>query len=193
MHEEQLHIRNLKKGDITAFEYLYNKWSGKLYNFVMKMTTGEDYLAEEIVQQVFISIWENKLSLDPEKTFSTFIFTIARNLLLNIYRKRSHELLYQKNLISYIPVPVENTTEKEVEFKMLDEYINTLIEQLPPARKEVFLLSRHHLYSNKEIAKKLNISENTVESQLRKAINFLREKIAQHYNYSISLLVLCLL
>ncbi|MDR1161006.1 MAG: RNA polymerase sigma-70 factor [Tannerellaceae bacterium] len=191
MHEEQLHIRNLKNGDITAFDYLYNKWSGKLYNFVMKMTTGECYLAEEIVQQVFIKIWENKSSLDPEKTFSTFIFTIARNLLFNIYQKRINELLYQENLMH--SVPAENTTEKEVEFRMLDEYINTLIEQLPPARKEVFILSRRHLYSNKEIAKKLNISENTVESQLRKAVSFLREKIAQHYNYSISLLALCLL
>ncbi|MDR1200723.1 MAG: RNA polymerase sigma-70 factor [Tannerellaceae bacterium] len=191
MHEEQLHIRNLKNGDITAFDYLYNKWSGKLYNFVMKMTTGENYLAEEIVQQVFIKIWENKSSLDPEKTFSTFIFTIAKNLLSNIHQKRINELLYQKNLIHYIPA--ENTTEKEVEFRMLEEYINTLIEQLPPARKEVFVLSRRHLYSNKEIAKKLNISENTVESQLRKAISFLRKKISQHYNYSIPLLVLCLL
>jgi RNA polymerase sigma-70 factor (ECF subfamily) len=178
MHEEQRHICNLKNGDIAAFDYLYNKWSGKLYNFVMKMTTGERYLAEEIVQQVFIKIWENKSSLDPEKTFSAYIFTIARNLLSNIWQKRANELLYQKNLMHSIPAG--NTTEKEVEFRMLDEYINTLIGQLPPARKEVFVLSRRHLYSNKEIAKKLNISENTVESQLRKAMRFLREKISQY-------------
>ena len=134
MDKESHHICNLRRGDIASFEYLYNVWSGKLYNFVMRISRGDTYLTEEIVQSVF-------------------------------------------------------TTEKEVDYHLLEEYIDSLIEQLPSARREIFILSRRKLLTNREIAAKLNLSENTVESQLTKAIAFLRSKIDRHYSISIPLLL----
>lgn len=187
MDKESQHINQLKKGDILSFEYLYNCWSGKLYNFVMRISRGDGYLAEEIVQYVFIKVWENHESLDPDKSFGAYLCTIAKNQLVNIYQHRMQEYLYQEKTIS--SEQSENTTEKEVDYHLLEEYINSLIEQLPPARKEIFVLSRRSLLTNKEIAEKLHVSENTVESQITKAISFLRSKINQHYSLSIPLLL----
>ena len=191
MTEEQVHISGLKEGDTSSFEYLYNLWSGKLYNFVMKMSKGEQYLAEEIVQSVFIKIWETRRSLDVEKSFTSYIFTIAKNQLINVYQRRMSEALYleESKLFSL----AENTTDKDVDYHLLDEFINTLTEQLPPARKEIFILSRRYFLSNKEIANKLNLSENTIESQLRKAIAFLRDKINRYYNSMIFTILFCLI
>lgn len=175
MDEEQIHLEKLKRGNSDSFEYLYNLWSGKLYNFVMRVSKGERYLAEEIVQSAFIKIWENRESLDAGKSFSTYLFTIAKNLLINIYQRRTQEFLYREKIKKNDST--DNTTDKDIDYHLLDEYINSQIEQLPPARKEIFILSRRHFLTNKEIAEKLHLSENTIESQLRKATLFLRERI----------------
>jgi RNA polymerase sigma-70 factor (ECF subfamily) len=177
--DEQKHINLLKEGNASSFEYLYNVWSGKLYHFVMRISKGEQYLAEEIVQTVFIKVWENHKELDPDKSFSAYLCTIAKNLLTNIYEHRMQEFLYREKAIQMSTA--ENTTDEEVDYHLLDEYINTLIEQLPPARKKIFILSRRQFLSNREIARKLNLSENTIESQLTKAIAFFHEQIDKYY------------
>ncbi|MDR1918804.1 MAG: RNA polymerase sigma-70 factor [Tannerellaceae bacterium] len=180
MDEERKHVKGLRDGSYASFDCLYGLWSGKLYNFVMRMSRGERYLAEEIVQSAFLKIWENRESLDEEKTFSTYLFTIAKNLLLNVYQHRMQEFLYQEKLLQ--DDSAAHATEKEMDYRLLDEYIDSLIAQLPPARRQIFILSRRRFLSNKEIAAELGLSENTVESQLRKAIAFLREEINKHYN-----------
>lgn len=187
MTKETLHISLLQKGDVASFEYLYNEWSGKLYNFVMRISKGESDLAEDIVQTVFIKVWENRASLDPNKSFGAYICTIAKNQLVNIYQHRMLEFIYREKVKN--TDFTENTTEKEVDYHLLEEYIDSLIEQLPPARKEIFILSRRNLLTNKEISAKLNISENTVESQLSKAISFMRNKINRHYGFSAAILL----
>lgn len=190
MDKESHYICQLSEGDIHSFEYLYNIWSGKLYNFVMRISKGDGYLAEEIVQSVFVKVWENRKSLNPDKSFGAYLCTIAKNQLVNIYQHRMLEDIYQEKTRKY--EPIENTTDKEVDYHLLEEYINSLIDQLPPARREIFILSRHNMLTNKEIAAKLKLSENTVESQLTKALSFMRNRINQHYGLSVSLL-LCLL
>lgn len=191
MDKESQHICHLKQGNIHSFEYLYNLWSGKLYNFVMRISKGDSYLAEEIVQSVFVRIWENRQTLDPEKSFGAYLCTIAKNQLVNVYRHRMLEQLYQEKIKTTIPV--ENTTEKEVDYHLLEEYIDSLIEQLPSARRKIFVLSRRNMLTNKEIATELNLSENTVESQLTKAISFMRNRINQHYGLSVSLFLYLLI
>lgn len=162
MDKESHHICNLRRGDIVSFEYLYNCWSGKLYNFVMRISRNDIYLAEEIVQSVFIKVWENREQIETDKSFGAYLCTIAKNQLVNVYQHRMLESLYQTKIKT--SEPIENTTEKEVDYHLLEEYIDSLIEQLPPARREIFILSRRKLLTNKEIAAKLNLSENTVES-----------------------------
>ncbi|MDR0844571.1 MAG: RNA polymerase sigma-70 factor [Tannerella sp.] len=179
MDDERKHINLVKEGSASSFKYLYNVWSGKLYNFVMRISKGEEYLAEEIVQMTFIKVWENRQSLDPDQSFSAYLRTIAKNLLTNIYEHRMQEYIYQENA-SRMPAS-ENTTEEDVNYHLLDEYIDTLTEQLPPARKEIFILSRRKFLSNREIALKLNLSENTVESQLTKATAFFHKKFDKNY------------
>lgn len=187
IREERAEVLALKEeGSPSSFAYLYERWSGKLYHFVWRISRGDRYLAEEIVQSVFIKVWEKRRELDADKSFGAFLCTLAKNRLINIYQHRMSEYLYLNEAEQRSAA--DNTTEKEVEYHLLDEYIRTLIDQLPPARREIFVLSRHHHLSNKEIAARLRLSENTVESQLTKAIAFLRLRILQHYKLSVSLL-----
>lgn len=80
--------------DERAFNALYKQWCGKLYNFVMKLSGGDNSLAEEIVQDVFVTVWERRETLDKDKSFGNYICTIAKSRLLNTYKHRMVESLY---------------------------------------------------------------------------------------------------
>ena len=185
--DEVKQIQKLRKGDATAFRTLYNAWSGRLYNFVMSISAGDTYLAEEMVQSVFSSIWEKRKDLDHDKSFGAFLCTIAKNRLTNHYRHLTLEMHYQKEYQDK-KEEGESTTEQDVDYHLLKELVDRLMERLPPSRKKVYQLSKQHHFSNKEIAKKLNISEKTVQSQITKANLFIRNQLLKRYDIGTALL-----
>ena len=162
VNDERILIERLKKGDTACFEILYRKYSGKLYNFVMNISKGDLYLAEEIVQNTFLKIWEIRYNINTEGSFGSFIYTIGKNLFLNAVKLRTQQYLYNKHI-------QESQSLCEVN-----------IEKLPPARREIYILSKIKNLPNKEIASMLNISENTVDSQLYKASVYLRKMLSQY-------------
>lgn len=177
---EKEELSQLKKASTEAFEKLYFRYNAKLYNFVMKISNGDKYMAEELIQRTFIKIWETKDQINIEKSFISYLCTIAKNMLINEYQHQFVEFVYQ-DYVKTKMLEIDNITEKQIDKKMLEEYIDKLTEKLPPRRKEVFVLSRKEGFSNKEISEKLGISESTVETQLSKAIVFMKKMLQQHY------------
>ena len=182
--EELELLRNASK---KSFDILYHRYSGKLYNFVMKVSKGDSYIAEELVQRTFIKVWETRDYINPEKSFISYLCTIAKNMLLNEYEHQTIQFIYEQ----YVKVKEsdnDNSTENEVDKKLLEDYIDKLADELPPKRKEIFILSRKDGLSSKMIAKQLNISESTIETQLSKALEFMKSQIHNHYDYILVLL-----
>jgi len=178
--EKQL-LEKVKRGDSACFEYLYRKYKGKLYNFILNISEKDFYLAEEIVQNTFLRIWEIRKTMNSDESFSSFLYTISKNMFFNAVKKRAKEMIYQNSMLQQEGYSV-NLVEQEVEYKLLEEEINKLIDLLPPARRRIYKLSRQNLHSNREIAEMLHISENTVESNLYKAGIFIKKVLASHYN-----------
>ena len=83
----------------SAFEKLYHRYSGKLYNFIMRISAGNRYMAEEVVQSTFIRIWEVRGTVDPESSFISFLCTIAKNLLMNMYQRQTVESVSYTHLV----------------------------------------------------------------------------------------------
>ncbi|GHV22136.1 RNA polymerase sigma factor [Bacteroidia bacterium] len=181
-------LLKLRDGSPKAFEALFHKYGGKLYNFIFKLSSGNTYLAEEIVQSTFVRIWETRAFLNPDKSFISYLCTIARNQLINEYEHRMVEYIYREYILKYHSV-ADNFTEKETDRNLLEEYIDSLIEKLPPARKRVFILSRKEMLSIKEIAERLHISESTVQTQLSKAVSFMKEHLTKYYAHLISIII----
>lgn len=181
INNDRVLVEKLKGGDIACFELLYSKYSGKLYNYVLSLSKGDFYLAEEIVQNVFVKIWEIRQHISTEGSFNSFVYTVGRNMFLNVVKSRLQEHLYHDYVVDH-EAALDNSVEKEIEYKMLEEQINRLIEQLPPARRNIYVLSRVKNLPNKEIAALLDISENTVESQLNKATQFMRKNLLPYYS-----------
>ena len=178
---EKLLLIKLKENSFWAFEELYNLYSGKLYNFIMRISSGNRYMAEEVVQQTFIRIWEVREKRDPAENFVSYLCTIARNLSMNMYQHQTVEYIYTEYLLKSNP-DRDHQTEESTDLRFLNDYIDLLAEELPPSRKKIFLLSKRQGYTNKEIAEKMGISESTVATQLSLAVKFMREQFAKHYD-----------
>ena len=145
-------IVGLKSGSIDAFEKVYKLYSGKLYNFVMKMSGGDTYLAEEIVQRTFVRLWEIHEQVDPGKSLISYLCTIAKNLLMNIYQHRTIEYIYAEYVLESSE-KYSDDSDDILDDKLLREYIDRLAEELPPSRKKIFILSkRNYFRESREIA-----------------------------------------
>ena len=186
INEKRL-LTELKNGSFQAFERLYNMYSGKLYNFIMRISSGNQYMAEEVVQSAFIRVWDVRERVEPESSFISFLCTIAKNLLMNMYQRQTVEYVYNEYLKN-TGVDRDSQTEESIDLRFLNEYIDSLAEELPAQRKKIFILSKRQNYTNKEIAEMMGISESTVATQLSLAVKFMREQLMKHYDKIVALL-----
>jgi RNA polymerase sigma-70 factor (ECF subfamily) len=171
-------IKGLKQGEIKAFESIYKKFHLRLYSFCSKLLlNGDD--ADDVVQKVFITLWEQRERINIEKTLTGYIYTVARNIAYNDLKLAIHKTTAYESLINS-KSNFHDIEKDEVLFNELTTVLNNLIEQLPPQRRLIFRLNRFYNLTYKAISHKLNISENTVDTQIRRALDFLKKKFEKY-------------
>ncbi len=167
-------LYELKSSSTFAFRVLFDKYSRKIYAFSIGYLKCKEE-AEEIVQEVFLKIWNARQEISTQKSFESYLFTIAKNAILNTIRKSN----YHKAFIEYAKLhPGKNILlDEELDFNELDRAYKKSIEKLPPKRKEIFQLSREKAMSNAEIADYLGISAKTVENQMTSALADIKKNL----------------
>ena len=173
MTEKELIIL-LKEGDEKAFTTLYRRYWSKVYNF-SRLYLSSILEIEEVVQEVFVKVWESRSLLREDDNFKGFLFVITRNLVFNQFRRSFNENAYKLTVLSSI-MPYYNL-EEELTAADLQEFIEKMVKELPPRQQEVFNLSRNAHLTYKEISIHLNISEKTVERHIKEALKFLKKNI----------------
>jgi len=173
IENESLLVQNLSKGNLLAFNTLYNEYSNRLYRFALGYLKSEAE-AEELVQEVFTKIWEKRADLKRELSFKSFLFTIAFNIIRRHFRTKAYLSEYFKTGVISEP---DMQTSQKITYDSLYQYITELVNQLPERRKEIFIKSRFEGLSINEIAEKLKISHKTVENQLTDALKFIRTNL----------------
>lgn len=182
-------VRLLRKGDMIAFDAIYNKYCHKLHQFVfMYLKQEED--AEDIVQEVFIKIWHYRSKIDVYASFESFLFTIAYNATMSLLRKRMSETKSREFLKSLQQISSAEQIIDELQFKELNQKVQALLNQLTSRQKEIYLLSREEGLTHEEIAAKLNISESTVNNHLVATLKYLKLHIDS--GLAINVLFICL-
>ncbi|MBN1599483.1 MAG: RNA polymerase sigma-70 factor [Bacteroidales bacterium] len=174
--EEKELIVRLSEGDSATFEKIYYLYVKRVFHFA-KRYVYNDTDAEEIVQEVFTKLWENRHNINPDLSFSGYILTITKNTIFNDNRKKVNHQAYCSYVINYLQKNTQNI-EDEIIFKDICDLLNDTIEKLPAKRQEIFKLSRQQGLSYKEIAEKLNISEKTIETHMRLALRDIKKVIA---------------
>ena len=177
--DEKNLISRLKQDDEKAFNILFYKHHARVYNLARRFLPFKED-AEEIVQIVFIALWENRYQLDENQSLSGYILTIARHWIYNIIKKSIYRQGYLEHLEQQNKT-LEFVTEDIVLYNELNGFVEKLTSELPPKRSEIFRLSRKEGLSYREIADRLSISESTVNTQLTKALDYVKKNIKAFY------------
>jgi len=168
-------LEKLKEGDHQAFEEVFVTYFRNVKYFIFSFIKSEKD-SEELAQDVFLKIWENYRSIDPEKSFDSYLYTITRNIVFNYLKHKTVENSYNEYAY-FSKSEFAHDPEKILYAKEIELLIEMAVEQMPERRREIYQLSRHKELSNEEISQVLGISKKTVENQLSLAMNELKKVI----------------
>lgn len=167
-------IQLLKKGNHKAFNSLYAYYWKQVYNFCRIYVSKDN--AEEILQEVFIKVWLGRTVINENRNFKGYLFVITRNEIFDWFRKKK----ISDNQILPLVSALESyygDAEEEATLVNMREYLDKLIEKLPPKSKMIFNLSRKSHLTNSEISDRLHISVKAVEAGITRSLKFIRENM----------------
>lgn len=172
--DEQL-VDALAEGDACAFNELYDRYHPILYTFAYKLT-ADTMQAEDILQDIFASLWDGKNRLQITQSVSAYLFKAVRYQFFKLVA--SNKL--KKDLFDQLVHTVHTLTvgaDAVVHYQDLQSMVEALARQLPGNMGEIFIKSRIHQFSNQEIAEELGVAEKTVRNQVSLANQYIRAKL----------------
>jgi RNA polymerase sigma-70 factor (ECF subfamily) len=189
-HEEKLLFNKIATGDEMAFRTIYDAYFDRLAAYVFKMSKSED-VSEEVVQDVFMKLWVNRIALLNVEIPQAYVFSIARNKTIDHLRRLAKET----NIITVLAENIQyhtNNAEHRFDVLELQALIASVLAQLSPQKQKVFQLSKVDDLSHDEIAEELNLSKSTIKNHLSETMQYLRRNLKVAPN-SDALLLLVLL
>ncbi|HWW41687.1 RNA polymerase sigma factor [Pedobacter sp.] len=165
----------LREGDEAAFTEIYNRYWKLIYAHVYKMIREEDD-AKDVVQEVFSNLWLKAAAIKNNTNISGLLYTAARNRVFDLIEKNKVRSDYIGEIAAFLSDP-RNDQVDTIDEKRILEILEREIQKLPPKMREIFEMSRKEDLSHKEIASKLNISEQTVKKQVQNALKAIKPKL----------------
>lgn len=178
MIEDLLLIGKIRKGDVVAFETLFRKFYSPLVLYSTGIT-GSSGIAEDIIQELFYSIWKNRERLEIVISVKSYLYRSVRNNSLSYLHKRDKP----RNADTF-EQPYTHNPESETEGNELKEIITRSISSMPQRRAEIFLMHRFRNLKYKEIAQQLSLSVKTVELEMSRALKTLEKEIELYHQIS---------
>jgi RNA polymerase sigma-70 factor (ECF subfamily) len=172
-------VKFLTDGNEAAFEALYHLYSHRLLLYLIKLLKSED-VACEVLQDVFIKVWNNRKNIDTTQSFRSYLFRIAENCVYDFFRKAARDKKMQEALIrnackDYNPV------EEEVYMKERSRLLREAIDALPPKRRQIFQSVKIEGRSYEEVSLMLHVSVSTINDHIVKATKSIRENLERYH------------
>ena len=190
MDEREVVLR-LIDGDEEAFCELYAAYKNRLLYFALKFVKSHEFA--DIFQDAFTVVWQTRRFINPEASFSSYLYTIVRNRILNQLRDMANEDQLKEQILSQA-IDSANETNNHILLNDLKEIIARALEQLTPRQREVFKMSRELQMSHKEIAEALGVSVHTVQEHISLSLKVIRSYLTKYSSTSadVLLILLCL-
>lgn len=173
-HIESELVLGLTKSDHSSFQLLFDYYSEALFMFALSYLKSRD-TAEDLVQEVFLKIWNNRKSLRTDTCFRSYLFTIALNSIYK-YLKKLAKLNEVKHDLLLDFSDSETVLNDHPDYQALVDKLNELVARMPERRRQVFIKKKFEGMSLKEIAEELDITPKTVEFHITEAMKFLKQE-----------------
>jgi RNA polymerase sigma-70 factor, ECF subfamily len=168
----------IRDDDRLALNELFLTYYNRLCSFANTYLhhTGE---AEEVVSDVFFTIWKNRHHLEIERSLRAYLYTAVKNGCITALRKQHPELESDHEVVALLEIIDLSNPSAEIEYQELRQHLDKAVELLPQGCRQIFVMSRFDGLRYKEIASILGVSEKTVENQLVKALAVIRQSVKQ--------------
>lgn len=178
-HTDNDLVEKLRDGDIEAFDMVYQRYASKLYSFSLKYLKSKEE-TEELLQSVFLKVWEHQKKLKRGTSFKSYLFTIAYNEICNIFRRRKYQEKFLADLRNE-STEVSDETRDQIDYFFIKEQVDQIVAQLPEKYKTVFLKSRMEDKSANEISEELNLSRGTVDNYISESVKLIRANLKNRH------------
>lgn len=192
LNDERILVQRLIEGDEDAFCELYAAYKNRLIFFAMRFLKSREY-AEDIFQDAFTVIWQGRRFINPDASFSSYLYTIVRNRILNQLRDLKNQTKLKEQILEQA-VDYSNDTNNSILANDLRGLIARAMQQLTARQREIFEMSREQDMSHREIAEALGISVYTVQEHISTSLRVLRTYLEKHSvsGADLVLLLICL-
>jgi RNA polymerase sigma-70 factor (ECF subfamily) len=174
----EVNIADLKTGNAQVFEALFKQWYEPLCRYAHSLLHNLEE-AEDVAQKTFCKLWEQREKLEIHTSIKSYLYKMVHNACLNLIKQWQIQSEH-KEIIAHNSITAENSVEQLLGHKELNRRVELAIAALPERCRQVFVLSRMQHLSYVKIAETLQISPNTVETQIVKALKSLREKLKDY-------------
>ncbi len=166
-------VEGINRGDKKAFESIYKCYYPQLFHFLLRYLRSESTI-EDIIHNVFFSIWQKRTTIEPRGTLKSYLFTAVRNQALSQLEAEKKYDRIDEELSGYS----QTEESRSFEISELEEAYQKAVQKIPKKRRHIFLMHRQENLTYQEIADILNISIKTVETQMSRSLKFLAEVLS---------------
>jgi len=184
--DEKVLLERLRKGDEPAFMEIYHRYKKRLAGNLLKLLKSDE-LTDDMLQELFIKLWEHRANIDPEQPIKGYLFKVAENLVYDVFRRAARDKTMREYLRAVQPYTY-NHIEHHISDKENMALLEKVISQMPPQRQKIFRLCKIEGKSHEEVSRILGISTSTINNQIVKASQFLANQLAIEKAMAISLL-----
>ena len=189
-YDERSLLQRLRLGENDAFLELYNIYHPALYNYVLRFVKIPA-IAEDILQDTFLKIWEIRERIDPDLSFKAYLYRICRNSVFKLVKKIAGDEGLRLQVMLQFKQSVSDADLK-VRWQQYEEILYAAIDQLPPQRQRVFMLCREEGLTYDQAAEQLGISRNTVKEHMVLAMKSIKEYFQHHGDTSLGVVLFLL-
>lgn len=170
-------MQKIKEGNMFAFDALYRKYVKKLYKFAYSLVKSHEE-AENVIQEVFLNLWISRNKIEKNSSVKSYIFKLTHNSAISIIRKKVRDAKFIEYIKS-IQEPSSDSIASQIEYSEMNKRLNKIIDELPGRQREVFTLHRIEGLKYCEISNRLNISMNTIENHMSRALKTILKKVGK--------------
>jgi RNA polymerase sigma-70 factor (ECF subfamily) len=176
--EEEVLLR-MKQGDESAFTTIYRHYHSSLYVYLLRFCKIPS-LAEDLVHDVFLKVWEIRDRINPELSFTGYLYRIARNHVIKTIDKLATDQVLREQLLSQLDEPADAHPEQLVRAKEYDRLFREALAHMPPQRLKVFTLCRQEGKSYEEAAEILGVSRNAIKKHMVLSMRFIYDYVHRY-------------